>query len=372
MLQIEEVSKKDRIKDFVRFQRRLYADNPHFVPPLEKMELEMLSYQNPMTRNCEFALWLVTEEDQVVGRIAAIINHPYNDRKGIKQARFSHFDCVDRQEVADLLLDTAMLWAGEKNMDHIIGPFGFTNLDKHGLMIEGYEELPSQASNYNFPYYQELIENYGFQKELDWLEHEVSIPDKEPERIARFATLLREKHKLQSIDLRKKNNLKKYAPGVLNLYNETYSKLYGVSPLDERQKKQVLKSIISHLHPDYVSILTTADQQVVGFGIAMPSLSESLQRAKGKLFPTGFWHLLHNAKDNDTLDLLLIGVHPDYQRKGLNAIIFSDIAKGIFKNKIRKMETNQNLESNSEVLNLWKDFEYRQHKRARLYSKSIG
>jgi len=370
-MQIIEVKSKRELMQFIRFQRQLYKGNPYFVPPLERMERTMFSPQNVMAEACDYKLWMVKEGKTILGRIAGIINHHFNKDQKIKQARFTHFDCVERQEVAQLLLSTVEQWAQQQGMEEFIGPFGFNNLDKHGLLVEGFEVLACQSSNYNYPYYAQFIENYGFTKRHDWVERSITIPEKAPDRITRFAKVLRERNALHILDLSDKNTLKEYTPRILDLYNETYAKLYGVSPLNEAQKQYLLKSFIPLLDTDLVSVVVNEEDQIVAFGITIHSLSRSLQKAQGRLFPFGFIHLMRAKKNNPILDLLLIGIHPDYQRKGLNALIFDDIQKGIYKHKISIMETTQNLESNQDVQNLWADYESVLNRRARLYQKKI-
>lgn len=370
-IQIREVSNKKDTRRFVSFQNQLYKGNPYYVPTLVGSEVNSFSLSNPMLRNCEFKLWIALKGTTIIGRIAAIINHSFNDLNNQKQARFSHFDCIDSKNVAESLLAEAENWALAKGMNEVIGPFGFSNLDKHGLLVEGFEELACQSSNYNFPYYQNLIEGFGYAKKHDWVERKVNIPPTIPPKLKRLSDLILKKYELKSIDLKNKKELLHYAPHVFDLYNTTYAKLYGVSPLDEEQKNHLLKQFIPYLDPDFVSIVVNKNDRIVAFGISMPSLSKALQKTKGKLFPFGIFHLLLSKRENDILDLLLVGIDPEYQRKGLNAILFYKSAQAIYKNDIRIMETTQNLESNKDVVNLWAGMDSELHKRARLYFKQI-
>ncbi len=366
-MQIKEVKSKKELNQFIRFQRKLYKGNPYYVPALDKMEKDFFSPNNPMAENCTSQLWLAKLKGKVVGRVAAIINHNFNKIQGVKQGRFTHFDCIEDEAIAHKLLETAATWAKEQGMKEIVGPFGFTNLDKHGMLVEGFQELACQSSNYNYPYYPHFVESFGFRKQHDWVEREVIFPKQIPEKLSKFAELLKEKYTLKVVDLSNKKDLKDLAPKIFDLYNTTYSALYGVSPLNEKQKAALIKSFLPLLNPDFVNVLSDKDGKIVAFGINMLSLSHSLQKANGRLFPFGFIHLMRNAKGNKTLDLLLIGIHPDYQRKGLNAIVFNEIAKGIQKHGITHLETTQNLDSNKAIQNLWEAYENRLHKRARLY-----
>ena len=367
MIQIIEVNTKKDLQQFITFQRKLYDHHHYYVPPLDRMEKNFFSPSNPMAENCTTQLWMTQQEGRIVGRIAAIINHDYNKTQHHKQARFTHFDCIEDEEVAHVLLSTAHDWAKTQGMQELIGPFGYTNLDKHGMLIEGFDELCCQSSNYNHPYYPRYVESFGFIKQHDWVEREVKIPAQIPERIIKFSELLRDKHQLTILDLSDKRKLTAIAPQIFDLYNTTYANLYGVSVLNKRQKKALIKDFLPLLDPNFVSVLANKDNQIVAFGIAMRSLSKALQKTKGKLFPWGFIHLMRNFKHCTTLDLLLIGIHPDYQRKGLNAIVFNEMAKGIIQQGITHLETTQNLDSNKAVQNLWETYENRLHKRARLF-----
>lgn len=370
-MNISEVKTKKDLKQFITFQRKLYKDNSYYVPPLDRMEKEFFSSSNIMAEGCLSTLWIAKENGHIVGRIAAIINTTFNNEQKVKQARFSHFDCIDKQEVANALLQVAESWAIEQKMEEIIGPFGFNNLDKHGMLVDGFSVLSCQSSNYNFPYYQKFVEAYGFTKRHDWVERSITIPNKTPDKISRFANILRERSALVALNLAKKETLKEYTPRILDLYNETYAKLYGVSPLNEKQKQYLLKSFIPMLNTDFVSVIVDGEDDIIAFGITMLSLSKSLQRANGRLFPFGFIHLMRNKKNNPILDLLLIGIHPDYQRKGVNALIFDEIQKGIYKNGVTTIETTQNLDSNQAVQNLWAAYESVLNRRARLYEKML-
>lgn len=370
-MKIHLVQSSADLKAFITFQRLLYQNNPNFVPSLDKMDKAFFNPSNPMAEDCDTALWLVKQGKDIKGRIAGIINRNFNASQNKLQSRFTHFDCVEDVAVAHLLFQTAQDWAVSKGMTEMVGPFGFNNLDKHGLLVEGFDELACQSSNYNFPYYRAYVESFGFVKKHDWVERVLKVSNEEPPKIKRFSTLLKERNALSVVDVSSKKIIEAYTPQILDLYNTTYASLYGVSPLNDRQKSHLLKSILSAINADFVSIVVNDQDDVVAFGIAMLSFSRSLQKANGKLFPFGFFSLLRNHKNNRVLDLLLIGIRSDFQRKGLNAIVFSDIYKGILKQGIETIETTQNLDSNKGVQNLWSNFDSRLHKRARLYIKSL-
>jgi hypothetical protein len=369
-VEIKEVKSKKDFYRFWNFQLKLYKSNKFFVPPLRYSELKTFMGTNPMSKNCEFKNWLAFEEGKIVGRITGIINNDFNKNNKIKQARFTNFDCYYNQSIANKLFETAEEWATEKGMQEIIGPFGFTNLDKHGMLIEGFDQLACQSSNYNHPYYKDLIESYGFYKKHDWVERKITLPSAEITEFQKFSKLVNEKYKIRSAVI-SKTSLKLYSNEIFDLYNKTYESLYGISLLNNKHKKYLIKNFFGSINLDFVSVLTDNECKVVGFGIGIPSLSKDLQKSKGRLFLFFIHRLINKTSAISTLDLLLIGIHPNYQRKGLNALIFNDLTKGIFKNKVRYMETTQNLESNTSVQNLWSRFESYLHKRSRLYIKEL-
>ncbi|NOZ46871.1 MAG: hypothetical protein GXO79_08815 [Chlorobi bacterium] len=372
-LTIKEISGKRDLKKFIKFQYKLYRGNKYYVPPLLISELDtLLPAKNPAYEFCEAKFWLAYSNNKIVGRIAGIINHKYIETWDKKQARFSWFDCIEDENVAFALFETVEKWAKSKGMNAIYGPYGFTNLDKHGVLVEGFNELATNSSNYNYPYYKDFIEKYGYKKEVDWVERSIKVPDKIPDKIQRLSKLIAEKNKLHFKEINTKSDLKKYANELFDLFNQSYAKLYGMVEFTEKQKEWMTKNYYNVLNKDYMAVVYNEDEKMVAFGISMPSLSKALQKAGGRLFPFGIFYIKSALKRNDTLDLLLIGVHPDYQKKGVNALLFNKITPNIFKNGFKYVETTQNLESNAEVQNQWRLYETRQHKRARSFIKTLS
>ncbi len=369
---ISEAKTTKDIKSFVKFQRKLYKDNAYYVPPIDRLERNFFSSKNPMAEDCEFKLWIARENKKIVGRIAGIINHKYNSDQGKKQVSFTHFDCINNKTVAHQLFETVEDWAKTKGMNRIIGPFGFNNLDQHGLLIEGFDIMPCKSSNYNFPYYQELVESYGFSKEIDWVERTVTVPDEEPPKIKQFSNLIAKRYSLHTVNLSTKKDVKDLAPKLFDVYNQVYAKLYGVSQLNERQKQHLIDVFIPLVDPDLVCIVQDKEDNIVGFCITMMSLSRTMQKMKGRLYPFGFYHFLRHKKNNHIVDTVLLGVHPDHQGKGVNALLFHEINKGIRKYDITQMETTQSMESNDPIRNILNAyFEMDENRRARLYKKEI-
>lgn len=370
---ITEINTSKQLNEFIAFQRQLYKGNDCYVPPLDSREKAFFNRNNPMAENCEFKLWIAKNDKKTVGRIAGIINHNYNKEKSLKQARFSHFDSINNTSIAQQLLATAEDWAKSKGMTSVIGPFGFTNLDKHGILVEGFNILSCQSSNYNYPYYQELIESYGYTKEVDWVERTVIVPEEEPPKIKQFSEIISKRYSLKKADLSNKKRIEELAPKIFDVYNDAYADLYGVSTLNERQKEHLIKSFIPMVNPDLVCVVVDKDDNIVGFSITIMSLSRSLQKANGRLFPFGFIHLMNNKKNNCIIDTALLGVHHDYQRKGVNAMLFHELNKGVKKHNVNRMETTQSLESNQSIRNILNTyFEMDENRRARLYIKSLA
>lgn len=370
---IKEVSTRKELKNFVKFPNKLYKDNKFYVPQLESADLDALTKEkNHAFEYCDAKYWLAYDENgKIVGRIAGIINHQYNKKTGTNYARFGWVDFIDDKEVVKLLFDTAEKWAKDNGMQQICGPVGFLEFDASGVLVEGFDELPTAYGKYNHPYYEPRILELGFTKEIDWVEYRITTPCPIPEKYYRIAQIVEKRENLRVATIKNKRELKKYIGGVFDLINKVYDKLHGYSQLSQGQIDDLIAQFVPQLNLDFVSIILNSDDKIVGFGVCLPSMSKALQKAKGKLFPFGFIHILRALKKNDTIDTLLIGIDPDYQQKGVNALIFREIAKGIEKYNIKYVESTRELEDNFSVQNLWNKFDHRLHKRARSYIKEI-
>lgn len=370
---LREVTTNSELKKFVNFQYDLYKKNKFWVPPLKKEELFSLRRdKNPAFEFCETKYWLAYSDNKIVGRVAAIINKKFNDKFNKKIMRFGWIDFIEDQEVSDLLLNAVEKWAVEKDMNEIHGPLGFTDMDWEGTLIEGYDEIGTLGAIYNYPYYSKLIENNGFEKEIDWVEFEVSMNNKPiPEKIKRIADITLKRNKLRVLKVDKSKDLLPYSRDLFYLINSAFKDLYGFVELSDKQIDMYVKQYFGFIKPEYLPIVLNEKNELVAFGITMPSLSKAFQKCKGSLFPFGFIHVLKAMKKNDSLDLYLTAVRPDMQDKGVNAVIISEINKTINKNNIKFVETNRELENNSKVQAQWRFFEHRQHKRRRCYKKDI-
>ena len=371
---LKEVATRKELKDFVHFPNELYKDNPYYVPQIESMDRDTLDpKKNHAFEVCEGKCWLAYDEKgKIVGRVAGIINHRYNEKVGEKICRFGFIDFIDNQDVSKALMNAVERYAKEKGMTMVSGPTGFLEFDAAGILVEGFDQIPTAYGKYNAPYYEQHLINIGYKKEVDFVEYRILVPDVIPERYARFAEVVAEKNELHQAVLRKRSDVNPYLDGVFACMNAAYSKLHDFSELTPGQCDDLKKQFLSNINVDFVSIVLDKNEKVVAFGVGLPSLSLAMQKAKGRLFPFGFIHILKALKKNDTIDLLLIAIDDEYQNKGVNAMIFDKFAQGITKNGIKYIESTRELEDNTTVRNLWGRFEHTLHKRARVYNKSIN
>ncbi len=371
-IEIVEVSSEKQLKEFIRFQITLYENCPHFVPPIIRDEFITLSKNhNPSFEVCDTKLWLAYKDGVLSGRIAGIIHKPYIEKWGNRYARFGWFDVIDDENVSNALFTTVENWAVENGMEALHGPLGFTDFDPEGILIDGFEELATITERYNHSYYQNFIELAGFHKDADWVEYEVIAPKSIPEKVKRVAQKVLDRYHLKVVKINSVRELLPYSKGIFRIINDIYGLMYGFTPITEKQIEFYIGKYIKYLTPDLISIITNSDNQVVAFGITMPSYSKALQKIGGKYYPFGQCTINKAKKSNDTLDMYFIGVHPEYQNKGLVAVIFNDMLGRVLNKGFVKAETNIEFESNDKVRSLWDFFEHRQHKRRRSYFKYL-
>lgn len=372
-IEIREVSNLKELKQFIKFEFELYKNNKYWVPPLFSDELNTLRKDvNPAFDVCEAVYYTAWIDNKMVGRIAGIIQHNYIKKWGNKYARFGWFDFIDDFDVSKALFDKVEQWAKSKGMIGINGPLGFSDLDYEGLLIEGFEELNTMATLYNYPYYIEHYEKLGLKKDADWVEFEIKVPEKIPEKAEKLSNIVKERFKLHLKEFKSmKPIVKNYAKEVFELIEKAYKDLYGVTELTEKQINYYIKSYFSFLSPKFVKLVFNDQDRVVGIVIAMPSLNRALQKAKGRLFPFGFIYLLSALLKPKYLDLLLGAVLPEYQGKGVDALMMTELTKSAIEAGIISAESNPELEVNEKVQGHWKYFEARQHKRRRAYLKLI-
>jgi GNAT superfamily N-acetyltransferase len=373
---IKQVSTKSELKKFIRFNYEMYKDNPYSVPDLYSDMVNTLTRKNAAFEFCEANYFLAyNERGQIVGRVAAIINNRANERWGKKDVRFGWIDFIDDIEVSKALLQTVEAWGKERGMTHIQGPLGFTDFDAEGMLVEGFDQLSTMATIYNYPYYPKHMEQLGYAKDADWVEFKIYVPDAIPEKHKRISDIIQKKYNLK---IKKYTSSKKiaadYGQQIFELMNEAYSPLYGYSPLSDGQIKQYVDMYLPIVDLRMVTLITDQEDKLVAVGISMPSLAEALQKAHGKLFPLGWYHLLKALfmkRRAKMLDLLLVAVKPEYQNKGVNALLFSDLIPVYQQLGFEYAESNPELELNGKVQAQWEYFKTEQHKRRRAFVKEI-
>ena len=373
---IKKVTNKSELKKFIRLNYELYKNNPYSVPDLYDDMLNTFNKKkNAAFEFCDADYFLAYKDNELVGRVAAIINHKANSVWNKKEVRFGWIDFIDDQEVSGALIKAVEEWGKERGMEYIQGPLGFTDFDAEGMLVEGFDQLSTMATTYNYPYYPEHMERLGFGKDADWLEFKIYIPDAIPEKHQRISELIQRKYNLK---VKKYTSAKKiardYGQAIFELMNEAYSPLYGYSPLSQGQIDQYVKKYLPIVDLRMVTLITDADDKLIAVGISMPSLSEALQKAKGRMLPFGWYYLLKALfmkRRAKMLDLLLVAVKPEYQNKGVNALLFSDLIPIYQKLGFIFAESNPELEMNGKVQAQWEYFKTEQHKRRRAFVKKI-
>lgn len=373
-VEIKVVETKEDLKKFVLFGNELYKNNPYHIPVLVKDELETLDKDiNPAFEFCEAVYYLAYKNGRIVGRIAGIINHRANEAWNQTHARFGFVDFINDNEVVDALFDAVAKWAKSKGMDMLHGPMGFTDMDKEGMLVEGFDRLGTMITIYNYAYYPKQLERIGFMKDQDWKEYLITIPDSIPERHVRISNLVSQKYGLSVLKFKSNKELIPYGPVVFELINKCYANLYGFSQLSDRQIQYYSKMYMPLLRPDFVTMIRRdKDEKIIGFGLALPNLSRALRKANGSLFPFGFIHLLRALKGRPrVVDLYLMGVLPEYQNRGVNALLFNDLIPIFRQSGAKFAESNPELETNMSVQLQWNYFERKHHKTRRAYIKPI-
>ena len=373
MVEIREVKTKSDIKKFVKFPFSLYKGNPYFVPNLNIDEINKFDKdKNESYDDCDVKCFLAYKDGKLVGRIAGIIQRLYNQKTGEKRVRFSRFDSINDEEVSNALFSHVESWAKDMGMEIIHGPMGYNDLDREGLLIEGFDQMSTFEEQYNHSYYATLIEKHGFQKEVDWLEYRIFAPKEPIERIDRIADVVAKRYKLRVLKIdRLQDFIQDYKDQFFDVLDAAYSPLYGVVPFSDKMKDSLISQFALILNKDYLIGIVDEQNKLVAFGLAFPSLSESVNKSKGKLLPFGIFRMLRQIKHPKSIDAGLIAIRPEYQNKGVNSLILSFLIKGMIKKKIKYIETNLMLEDNTRIQSQWNIFDYVQNKRRRSYYKLI-
>ena len=369
-----EPTKKELLK-FIHFPIDvLYNDSTCYVPDLvNDMLSTFLQSENPAYEFCESAFFMAYRDGKPVGRIAGIINSLVNQREQKQEGRFGFVDFIDDEEVVDALMRAVEQWAKEKGMTCLTGPLGFTDMDPEGCLIEGFDQLGTQATIYNYPYYPKHFERLGFVKDVDWVEFKVIVPEQIPEKMVKIGNIVQHRFNLHLVKMNSTKELvKKYGNEIFALINESYDSLFGYSPLSEKQVKHYINVYLPFLPLDHISLVADANDKLVGVGISVPSLSRALIKSRGRMLPFGWYHMLKAIKhEGRIVDLLLIAVAPEYQSKGVNSLFFVDLIPAFNKRGYEWAETNIELENNENVQKQWQYFDIKQHKRRRAFTKEI-
>ena len=371
-IKVKQVLNSSDLELFIKFPMELYKGNPYYVPPLINEEKSIwVKEENPALQYSEAAQFLAYRGKNIVGRIAVMINHKEEKELGIRKVRFGWLDFIDDIEVSKTLIDTAIEYAKSKGISKIEGPMGFTNLDKAGMLTKGFDKLATMIGIYNFDYYPKHMEQLGLVKEKEWVEFEINFPDTLPDKVEKFSRLIAEKYELELVKFKAKKDILPLVDSMFKLLDDTYKNLSTYTPITEEQIKHYKEKYFKFIDKDYIVCIKDKSGSLISFAITMPSYSKALQKAKGKLFPFGWWHLLNAGKKNDRANFYLIGIHPQYQKRGVTAIIFKEIYETFKKKGVKFLETNPELEENASIQALWQDYHPTNHKRRRTYSLGI-
>ncbi len=379
MITLKEMTTPSELKQFVKFPFTLYKNEPNWVPPLVADELESMDpAKNPVFKNAEahYFLAFAKADDgstKTVGRICAIINHIEIKEQGKPKMRFGWFDVVDDIEVTKALLAKVSEIGLENKLEYIEGPVGFSNMEKAGILIKGFEHKNTMITWYNFPYYKDHFEKLGFEKAAEWVEFKIQIdpPEKQNPKVKKFADIIAKRYELSPLEFKSSSDVKPYVDEMFELLNKTYNTLSTFVPIQQYQIDHYKEKYIKYIHPDFIKCVQDKNGKLVAFAITMPSFNEALKKANGSLFPFGFYHLLKAKRKNDTAAFYLIGIDPEYQNKGVTAVIFQKMQELFNSRGITQVETNPELEENKAIQQLWKNYEHVLHKRRRTYRKDL-
>ena len=374
MVEIKEVQSRKDVRTFINFPLKMYKDNPYFVPPLYMSERELFQKVNQFTSSCDTVYYLAYKDGKVVGRISGIIQRDANAKWKRKRVRFTRFDSIDDQEVADALFNAVEKWAKEKGMTEFCGPLGFNDMEREGLLVEGFDKLSTFEEQYNAEYYEKLVVNHGFKTEVEWIENEILRP-KSPEETAKFKRLsemLMKKYKLSYVKVKNVNEfIKKYRYDFFRLADETYSELYGTCPIRKEVQDSLLVGFRLLLRSDNVIGIQNEKGEIICIGLYFPSIAKAIQKSGGRLTPAAVARILKAIKNPKILDMGLIGVRSDYRNKGVPAMLLTIIADALNTGKYDHFETNLQLTTNLNIITLFSHFETTLHKRRRSYLKSL-
>ena len=374
-VEIRPVKTRRELRRFVNFPEKLYRDNPYYIPPLMFDQMDTLDQEKGAAQEfCDSALYMAFRDGEMVGRVAAIVNRKANEQWNHKEVRFGWYDFIEDPEVAKALMDKVYEFGRAHQMESVVGPLGFTDFDPEGMLVEGFDVMSTMPLIYNYPYYNEYLAEMGFEKEVDWIEYKVYIPKTMPERWPRLEKIIQERANVHLKPLTRKIIRKEnYGEKIFRCINDCYKDLYNFTVLPDHMAKKYLDFYLSVLDLKFVSMVENEKNELVAFGITMPSLNHALQKSRGRLFPFGWWYLLKSLylKREPGVELLLVGVHPDYQNSGVNSLVFMDMFRKYNEAGVQWAETNAILESNLKNQGQFRDFEHECKKRRRSYIKKL-
>lgn len=372
MVTLKEAKTKSELKDFVKFPFSLYKDSPYWVPPIIDDELASFDKsKNPVFKDADAWFYLAYRNDKIVGRVVAIVNRLEVEQQQVRKMRFGWFDFIDDYEVTEALFNKVAEIGREQKLSFMEGPVGFSNLDKVGVLTEGFDEIGTMITWYNHSYYVNHFERFGFTKEKEYMENKFPFSNADPKFFEKANDLVKKRYGVKALNFSKTKDVLPMADKMFDLFNESYSSLSSFVPITDIQKEYFKKKYISFINPEYIKFILDKDDKLIAFGIVMPSFSKALQKAKGKLFPFGIFHLLSAKKNSKEVIFYLIGVHPEYQNKGVTAVMFSEYHKTFTQKGIEDCVRTPELEENVAIRQLWKHFDPKVYKRRRTYKKDL-
>ncbi len=372
MIKIQEISTKKEFKQFVKFPFTLYKGNKYWVPPIIKEEIESFDKdKNPVFEHADARFFLAKRDGKIVGRVAAIVNRIEIDVQKVRRMRFGWIDFIDDLEVSKALLEKIQEIGLKENLEFIEGPLGFSNLDKVGVLTEGFDTMSTMVTWYNYPYYAKHFEQLGLTPAQKFLESNFSIQNVDIEKYKKYANVVKKRYGLRPINFKSTQEIMPYVEEMFGLFNTSYAKLSSFVPVSDKQMEYLKKKFINFVNPEYIKFIVDKEDRLVTFSITMPSFAEALQKANGKLFPTGFMHLLHAKKHSKASVFFLIGILPEYQKKGVTAIIFDEFFKTYVEKGVKKMIITPELEENKDIQLIWKNFKPEVYKRRCTMKKDL-
>lgn len=374
MIEVVKVESKKNVKDFVMFPFELYKDCEYWVPPIINEEIDAMdTNKNPVFKNAEAEFYLAYKDNKIVGRIAAIVNWVEIEEQKKNKLRFGWYDTIDDINVSKALMDKVLEFGKSRKLEFVDGPVGFSNMDKAGLLIEGYDELNTMITWYHYPYQKEHLNKLGFSKLAEWVEYKIKIfsAEEAPEKVKKFSKIIQERYNLKVVNFKSTKEIIPYVDKMFELLNVTYSNLQTYVTIKQYQIDFYKEKFIKYIHPDFIKCCLDENDNLIAFLITMPSFSRALKKINGKIGLMGYFHLFKAQHFNDRVSLYLIGVDPKYQSKGVTAVIFNELQQTFNNRGIVEVETNPELVENKAIQAFWKNYESTLHKRRATFTKNL-